>query len=147
VFGRKIEGLVNKYIETGQRVPITEEIEHLHALVFPPALALFRLCEGFGVDRHGRTVADVGESLECLTDIIGIEGDHEVNVHGQADIAVSIDCKTTRDQVAYLGLIKCLGDGFEGSEFHGCSCSAAEARQSARRTRVSSQARRKGPCS
>src|SRR5699024_4401229 len=106
VLAREVEGLVHKHIHRCAGEGIAEEIQYLHAFFVSPAFALLRLGEGFGIDRNGRPISDAGQGVERLSDILRVESDHEVDIHGEPYVTMGVDGQAAGYKVANPGSIQ-----------------------------------------
>src|SRR3546814_9746401 len=113
------------------------EVEHLHALLVIPFLTLCLIGKAVGIDGNQWAISQRRQCAESTLDIVCVKGNDQINVHRVPDMAMGIDGQTTRDDVAHLPFVQCLGDRFECGDSH--RCSSSEARQSARRPKVRSE--------
>ncbi len=105
---------------------VAPELQHLHSLVTNPRgakLAVGKLLHG---DRHNGPVAQRGEGGECPLYVVRDQLNDDVDVFGEAQIAMRAYCQPTRYQVPDSRSFQRGREGFEAGEFHGLSRSGRQ---------------------
>ena len=63
-------------------------------------------------------VSHCDQSLESAGDIFRLQSNHQVNIMGEALVAMGIHRQSTDDDILDLRTIQCSGNSFDAANFH-----------------------------
>ena len=112
------EGLAREDVHLRGRQRLAPEREHGHALLFDEAPPELRICELLEDDRGAWAVPEALQGSKGTSQVLGLEGDHEIEIRGEAGMAVEDDGDPPDHQVAGARRLQGCEHAFEVAVGH-----------------------------